>query len=159
MQNQSNFSDFSSLQEVINFFDNPDKCKAYLEVMRWGGHITCPHCSHDKVYTFKKTFNYKCAKCRKPFSVTKGTIFENSAIPLKKWYGAIYQLTTEERVTSIQLSKDLKITQKSAWFLLQRLRGAMWSSQFNRPLPVANELAINNEWSENTTGKSHQAYA
>ena len=132
---------FSNLLEVTAFFADNDRSKAYLEDLRWGGKITCPHCANDKIYTFAKRFTYKCAKCRKPFSVTKGTIFENSALSLQKWFAAVYLLTSHKKgISSMQLSKDLGITQKSAWFVLQRIRFAMRTKSFNAPLTNTVEI-------------------
>ncbi len=126
---------FSNLLEVTAYFADQDVCKAYLEELRWNSKTICPHCGNDKIYTFSKRFVYKCAKCRKPFSVTKGTIFENSPIPLQKWFASIYLLTSHKKgISSLQLSKDLGITQKSAWFVLQRIRFAMRTKSFNAPL-------------------------
>ena len=132
---------FSNLLEVTSYFADQDVCKAYLEELRWDGKITCPHCANNKIYTFSKRFVYKCAKCRKPFSVTKGTIFENSPIPLQKWFASVYLLTSHKKgISSLQLSKDIGITQKSAWFVLQRIRFAIRTKSFNAPLTNTVEI-------------------
>jgi len=102
-------------------FSDKETCKSYLAEMRWSNGITCPHCSHYKIYTMKN--NYKCAGCRKQFSVTKGTIFENSPIPLQKWFAAIWLITSHKKgISSLQLHRDIGVTQKTAWFMLHRLR-------------------------------------
>lgn len=126
--------DFENLIEVMMFFSDKDVCKEYLAEKRWGGKIVCPHCGYDeKIYTMKN--GYKCADCRKPFSVTKGTIFENSPIPLQKWFTAIWLITSHKKgISSLQLHRDLGITQKSAWFMLQRIRYAIQTKSFNAPL-------------------------
>jgi len=115
---QTSTKSFKNLIDVATYFSTPEVCKSYLETIRWNGKIVCPHCNNsEKIYTIKTGF--KCSSCRKPFSVTKGTIFENSAIPLQKWFVAIYIITSHKKgIASMQLSKDLSITQKSAWFML-----------------------------------------
>lgn len=131
---------FTNLIEVMMHFSDETTCKEYLCEMRWKDGIVCPHCANDgKIYTMKK--GYKCAKCRKPFSVTKGTIFENSAIPLQKWFAAVWLITSHKKgISSLQLHRDLGITQKSAWFLLQRIRFAVRTKSFNTPLMNTVEL-------------------
>jgi transposase-like protein len=135
---------FNNLIQATQYFSNKDVCIDYLTKLRWAdGVVTCAHCNHDKCYTLKgATKRYKCASCRKQFSATKGTIFENSAIPLQKWFVAIYILTSHKKgISSLQLSKDLGITQKSAWFMLQRIRFALQTKSFNAPM-LANNVEI-----------------
>lgn len=114
---------YNSIIEVARAFANEDVCKAHLEKLRWNGEITCPFCTHEKVY--KTDRGYKCAdkECKKKFTVTVGTIFENSKIPLSKWFVAIYLCTSHKKgVSSCQLAKDIDVTQKTAWFILHRIR-------------------------------------
>ncbi len=107
-------------------FPNDEVCIAYLEEQRWGKDSEnryCPHCGVYRTYKFKSGKLYKCADCRKQFTVTVGTIFEGSHIPLHKWFWAVFLNTSLKKgISSIQLSKYLEITQKSAWFMLQRIR-------------------------------------
>lgn len=126
---------FKNLIEVTEYFSDTQKCIEYLTQIRWKGNVTCPHCKHDKVYELKgKTKAYKCASCRKLFSVTKGTIFENSPITLQKWFVAMYLLLSHKKgISSCQLAKDISITQKSAWFLLHRIRFAVQTQSFEMP--------------------------
>lgn len=124
---------FSNLIEVMTHFSDKQTCKSYLSQMRWGGKTVCPHCGHDHCYTMKH--NFKCAKCRKQFSETKGTIFENSAVPLQKWFAAIWLITSHKKgISSLQLHRDIGVTQKTAWFMLQRIRFAVKTKSFNKPL-------------------------
>lgn len=135
MNNGKNNIDFSNLIEVTLYFSDLTRCKEFLAKMRWNGKPVCRHCKHeDKIYTLKNG-HYKCSKCRKPFSVTKGTIFENSPIPLQKWFVAIYLITSHKKgISSCQLARDINITQKSAWFVLQRIRFAIRTKDFSKPL-------------------------
>lgn len=138
MKAKENNGTFSNLVEVLMHFSTQETCKSYLENVRWNGNVTCPCCDSDHVYILKKQFTYKCGnkECKQNiFSVTKGTIFENSAIPLQKWFAAIWLMTSHKKgISSLQLSKDLGITQKSAWFVLHRLRYAVRTRDFNKPM-------------------------
>lgn len=116
---------FNNLIELLTYFKKEDTCKKYLEKIRWEGKLTCPYleCQHDKVYKCKG--RYKCANCERIYSVRVGTIFEDSKISLQKWFAAIYIVTSHKKgMSSTQLSKDLGVTQKTAWFMLQRIRAA-----------------------------------
>lgn len=127
---------------MMHFSDN-DTCKEYLEQMRWSNGIVCPKCGNEEraKRLNGKTHGYKCYACRKTFSVTKGTIFENSAIPLQKWFAGIWLITSHKKgISSLQLHRDLGITQKSAWFMLQRIRYAIRTKSFNAPLNGTVEL-------------------
>jgi len=120
-----NLRDFDSLYELVLYFDSEQKCEDHLAKVRWNGKTVCPHCSNsDRIGALKgKCKRYKCYGCRKKFSVKVGTIFHNSKLPLVKWYIAIFMFTSHKRgVSSHQLARDLKITQKSAWHMLHRIR-------------------------------------
>jgi len=123
---------------LINFhqqFPDEQACLDYLESIRWGKDRACPHCGSLKNYKFKSGKLFKCGDCKKQFTAKVGTIFTDTHIPLKKWFMAIYLLTSRKKGTSsVQMSKDLKITQKSAWFMLQRIRYAMSYGTFDKPL-------------------------
>lgn len=128
---------FKNLIEVTQYFSDKQKCIDYLTSIRWNdGNITCPHCGKDKVYALRgATKRFKCASCRKQFSATKGSIFENSPISLQKWFTAIYLLTAHKKgISSLQLSRDISVTQKTAWFMLQRIRYALKVKSFNAPV-------------------------
>lgn len=110
---------------LLAYFKDEQVCREYLEAIRWNGNIKCAYkeCSGEKVFKFSNGKTYKCAKCRKQFSVRVGTIFEDSKIPLQKWYAAIYLITAHKKgISSLQLHRDLGVTQKTAWFLLHRVR-------------------------------------
>ncbi len=116
---------FNNLKELILHFSDEKVCREHLEKRRWNGKPVCPHCHCDKIYKLKDEKTYKCAgkDCKKKFTVTVGTIFENTNIPLSTWFAAIYLATAHKKgISSVQLAKDLGITQKSAWFVLHRIR-------------------------------------
>lgn len=117
---------FRSLPELLDFFKDEQTCRTYLENTRWEGVPECPYCHHTgKMYRIENGKRFKCGnkKCHKKFSVTVGTIFEDTKVPLRMWFAAIYLMTAHKKgISSLQLSRDLNITQKSAWFVLHRIR-------------------------------------
>lgn len=115
---------YNSLIALLKAFPNEETCVRHLEMLRWPEGIVCPLCgSTRKVYRIKRGHAYKCADCQKQFSVRKGTIFEESLLPLQTWYAAIWLVTTNRKgIASTQLARELGITQKTAWFVLGRLR-------------------------------------
>lgn len=126
---------FDSLIQFLEVFGTEEACRDYLTKIIWKNGEYCPHCGSKKIYHFSNGKIHKCAHCRKQFSITVGTIFEDSKVPLKKWFMAIYLLTCHKKgISSLQLSRDLGVTQKTAWFMLQRLRYAMQTQEFTKPL-------------------------
>lgn len=112
---------FKCLPDLLNHFADENVCKSYLVEQRWNGNPTCPFCGSAPVYVTDR--GYKCKDCKKKFSVTVGTVFENSKISLRIWFAAIYLATAHKKgISSLQLHRDLGITQKTAWFVLHRIR-------------------------------------
>ena len=125
----------NNLIKISSYFNDKEVCKKHLENLRWtDGVITCPHCSHsEKIYRTNQGF--KCSSCKKRFSVTKGTIFENSPISLHKWFVAIWLLGSNKKgISSNQLARDIGVTQKSAWYMLHRIRYVFENESFDKPL-------------------------
>ncbi|MDE2759236.1 MAG: IS1595 family transposase [Paracoccaceae bacterium] len=127
-----------SLIELFQQFPNDQVAEEWFEVQRWGkvGKPThCPKCGCSgrlKKYDNRKTSPYHCADCRSYFSVRTNTVMSHSAIPLQKWVIGIYLWSTSLKgVSSMKLHRDLNITQKSAWFMAQRLREAWKQGDFN----------------------------
>ena len=115
--------EFKNLIELQKYFSNEDACWDYLESLRWNGETACPHCGSVKYYKFKNSRTYKCKDCKKKFNAKTGSIFENTKIPLSKWFVSIYLATSHKKgISSLQLSKDIGVTQKTAWFILHRIR-------------------------------------
>lgn len=117
-------SKYNSLIALLKAFPTEEVCVRHLEGLRWPKGIVCPLCgSTRKVYHIKRSHGYKCADCKKQFSVRKGTIFEESLLPLQTWFAAIWLVTTNRKgIASTQLARELGVTQKTAWFVLGRLR-------------------------------------
>ena len=123
--------DFNSLMEVMEYFTDEKKCLDYLMAQRFDGAIVCPHCASTKIYCFSDGMRYKCGSCRQQFTAKVGTIFEGSKIPMKKWFVAIYLVTSHKKgISSHQLAKDIKVTQKTGWFMLHRIRFALGQGSF-----------------------------
>lgn len=115
---------YNSLFALMEAFPNEESCVLHLEKLRWATAIVCPLCSSTrKIYKLKRDFNYKCADCNTQFSVRKGTIFEESRLPLRKWFMAAWLVTANRKgISSCQLAREIGVTQKTAWFMLGRLR-------------------------------------
>ncbi|MFM7403915.1 MAG: IS1595 family transposase, partial [Erythrobacter sp.] len=114
-----------SLYQFFQRFPNEEAARQYFERNRWGGEVHCPHCGSLSVAETKdhKPMPYRCRDCRKHFSVRTGTVLAESRLPLHKWLMAIYMMTTARKgIPSTQMARELGITQKSAWFLAQRIR-------------------------------------
>lgn len=106
-------------------FPDEQAAVAFVEKQIWGDSPVCPRCGGGSTAPRPKIKGHRCRKCDTNFTVRHGTIFENSRLPLQKWLYAIYLLQTARKgISSLQLSKELDITQKSAWFVLHRLREA-----------------------------------
>lgn len=114
---------FKSLPQLLDHFKDEKTCIEYYEKLRWNNTPYCPHCNSTKPY--KTNVGWKCSNkdCHKKFTVKIGTIFENSKIPFRIWFAAIYLCTAHKKgISSVQLAIDLNITQKTAWFVLHRIR-------------------------------------
>jgi len=114
--------EFYSLIDLVTTFTDEQSCIDHLTQLRWNGDIVSPFDASSKVYVCKGN-KYKCKNTGKYFNVKTGTMFDNTKIKLQKWFMAIYLITSHKKgISSLQLSRDIKITQKSAWFMLQRIR-------------------------------------
>jgi transposase-like protein len=124
----------TNLIEFYNEFATEEKCQDFLAKQRWGDEIICPKCGTVGIKAYKLTSGrLKCAECRSPFTVRMGSVFEDSKLPLQKWFFAIYLCTSLKKgVSSIQLSKYLGVTQKTAWFMLQRIRYVFENGTFEK---------------------------
>jgi transposase-like protein len=111
--------------QLFQMFPDAESARLYLESRLWENGAVCPSCASKERITARKGEFYRCNACKLDFTIRTGTIFERSHIPLHKWLYAMYLLVTARKgISSMQLAKEIGITQKSAWFLLQRLREA-----------------------------------
>lgn len=117
-------STISTLQ-LFQMFPDQETARVYLESRLWPKGVVCPSCVTSDRITVRKGGFYRCNQCKLDFTVRTATIFERSHVPLHKWIYAMYLLVTSRKgISSMQLAKEIGITQKSAWFVLQRLREA-----------------------------------
>ncbi len=125
----------TTLLAAVRYFEDEAVCRDFLAGLRWPNGVVCPFCQSDKVGHIATRSLWRCKDCRKQFSVKKGTIFEDSPIPLSKWLPAIWLYSAGKKGrSSHQLARDLGITQKSAWFMSHRIRLAMETESFDAPL-------------------------
>jgi transposase-like protein len=131
-------SEPKSLQEAILYFSNPDNCIDYLAVRRWPNGVICPTCGSDGVSAFNpKRRTWKCAKHhpKREFSVKVGTLIEESPIGLDKWMAATWMMSNcKNGISSYEIARDLKISQKTAWFMCHRIRLSLQDEFFGSKL-------------------------
>lgn len=115
-------TEFKSIIELLKAFPDEQTCINHLEVLRWNGDIVSPFDPTSKVYKCKDN-KYRCKNTGKYFNVRTATLFDNTKVELRKWFLAIYIVTSHKKgISSLQLSRDIDVTQKTAWFMLQRIR-------------------------------------
>lgn len=113
---------FNSLIALVNHFNCQKKCIEFLIEQRWNGQAVCPYCGGTHCYR-RSDGRFICKGCGDNFSVLVGTIFENTKVPLTKWFMAMYLISSHKKgISSLQLSRDISVTQKTAWFMLQKIR-------------------------------------
>jgi transposase-like protein len=124
----------TSLIEAVRFFSDLDVCHAKMEAVKWpDGVVTCPKCGGTKIGRIASRRMYQCKDCRKQFSVKVGTIFEDSPLGLDKWFVAVWVIVNAKNgISSYEIGRALGISQKSAWFMLHRIRTAMKTGSFEK---------------------------
>lgn len=157
-------TNFQSILDLIETFSTEQVCINHLEELRWNGNIISPFDPTSKVYKCKNN-KYRCKNSGKYFNVKTNTLFDNTKIKLQKWFLAIYLVTSHKKgISSIQLSKDIHVTQKTAWFMLQRIRncfGLESDSKLDNEVEVdetyiggKNKNRHNNKKFKNSQGRS-----
>lgn len=116
-----------TLLSLLDRFPDEASCVEHFEKLRWPDGPICQWCGEDKgFYRIARGHKLRCKSCSRDFSVRKGTIFEDSRLPLRKWLAAIWLLSTNRKgIPSTQLAREIGVTQKTAWFMLQRIRKSM----------------------------------
>ncbi|MCA1621400.1 MAG: IS1595 family transposase [Acidobacteria bacterium] len=117
-----------TLQEAIKYFSDPEACTTFVAMMRWPDGVTCPYCAGKALSYLSTVRKWKCMNktCHKQFSAKVGTVMEDSPIGLDKWLAAMWMIANDKNgISSYEIHRALDITQKSAWFLLHRIRLAM----------------------------------
>ena len=124
-----------TLLEAVKYFSDLDVCRGFLAHLRWPDGITCPSCGSFDISDMPTRKMWRCKLCKRQFSVKVGTIFEDSPIGLDKWLPAVWALASAKNgVSSHELARSIGVTQKTAWFVLQRIRLAMQTKGFEAPL-------------------------
>ena len=135
--------------ELFDLFPDEESARVYLEGRLWPNGTVCPTCQAQDRITPRANGYYRCNACQLDFTVRTGTIFERSHVPLHKWVYAMYLLVTARKgISSLQLAKEIGVTQKTAWFVLGRLREACGGEIEN-----AGTISPTRITGKNTTGR------
>lgn len=123
-----------SLLEAVRYFSDLGVCHQYMRKIKWAdGKPVCPHCESDRIGEIATRHLFRCKDCRKQFSTKVDTIFEDSPLGLDKWFVAVWCIANAKNgISSHELGRALDITQKSAWFMLHRIREAMKTGSFRK---------------------------
>ena len=115
-----------NLMKLIEQFGTDEKCRERLELTRWPNGVECPRCNGKKISKISEREQFHCNQCQYHFSVTTGTIFHDSHLPLQKWFLAIYLMTESKKgISALQIKRTLDIAYQTAWHLCHRIRAAM----------------------------------
>ncbi|MBA3351642.1 MAG: IS1595 family transposase [Blastocatellia bacterium] len=115
-----------NLVSLIDRFHDEDACRKYMEELRWPDGAKCPRCDSDKLSRIKKRQQFDCDSCRYQFSVTAGTIFHDTHLPLWKWFLAVYLIVEAKKgISANQLKRTIGVSYKTAWYLCHRIRAAL----------------------------------
>lgn len=146
----------NTLLEAVRYFSDDQTCIDFVAALRWeNGIVLCPHCGSDKTgfLATRKIFKCKNKDCRKQFSVKVGTIFEDSAVKLDKWLTAIWLIANAKNgISSYELHRSIGITQKSAWFMLHRIRLAMDQGSVDK---LSGTVEADETWIGGNANKMH----
>lgn len=116
-----------NLSILMEHYGCEDKCRAYLEGLRWPEGVECPRCRSNKISRIVKRNQFDCDSCRYQFSVKSGTVFHDSHLPLSKWFLAVYIMGESKKgMSANQLKRMLNVSYKTAWYLCHRIRSAMF---------------------------------
>lgn len=130
--------------QIFEMFPDEATARTYLESRLWPNGPVCPTCASSERLTQRKNGFYRCNQCQLDFTIRTGTIFGRSHIPLHKWLYAMYLLVTARKgISSMQLAKEIGVTQKSAWFMLHRLREACAGCEVDsmKPPKILDQMA------------------
>ena len=132
------------LPTLIEQFGSEEKCRDFLEQLRWPNGVECPRCGSGSVSRIETRKQFDCNECRYQFSVTAGTVFHDSHLPLWKWFLAIYLVGESKKgISGKQLERVLGVSYKTAWYLGHRIRSAM---EEDSPIPLRGIVEIDETW-------------
>jgi transposase-like protein len=147
-----------TLQAAVKHFSDEQVCIDTVAALRWPNGPQCPACGHKEHYYLKTQKRWKCKECYKQFTVKLGTIFEDSPIALDKWLIALWMLVNcRNGVSSYEIARDLGVTQKSAWFMLQRLRLALQSGTITKLGGPGNEVELDEAYVGGSVRNMHKS--
>ena len=130
---------FNSIIDIVKAYPTEQSCIEHLESLRWNGNVVSPFYATSKVYKCKGN-KYRCKNTGKYFNVRTATLFDNTKVELRKWFVAIWIVTSHKKgISSLQLGRDIDVTQKTAWFMLQRIRrcfGCEYNSELNNEVEI-----------------------
>lgn len=146
----------ATLLEAVRYFSDIDNCNAFMREIKWpGGKIVCPKCGYDNCVEVKGRPKLQCNKCRCQFSYKVGTIFEDSPLGLDKWFVAVWSIANcKNGISSHELGRAIGVTQKTAWFMLHRIRKAMESGSFHK---LAGEVESDETFIGGAAANMHKA--
>ncbi len=125
MKNIKEPKDISVVEFLTKRFPTEQSAVDFFAAKRWNGEVKCPYCKNEKIYIMAGAQPYRCAVCKRRFTVKTGTIMEGSHVEVRMWLFAMYLMGVSRKgISSIQLAKQIGVTQKSAWFMAQRIREA-----------------------------------
>lgn len=123
-----------NLLTLFDKFNTDDKCRDYLEALRWPTGVACLRCGDTNVAEIKGRSQWHCRSCNHHFSVTAGTIMHDSHLPLRKWFAAVYLMCESRKgMSANQLKRTLGVQYRTAWYLCHRIREAMGNDPFTGP--------------------------
>jgi transposase-like protein len=122
-----------TLLEAVRYFSDPATCLTFMVQMRWPSGVECPYCASKEVSFLSTRRIWKCKECRKQFSAKVGTIFEDSPIGFDKWLPAVWMIVNDKNgISSYEIHREIGVTQKTAWFMMHRIRLAMRRGTFSK---------------------------
>src|SRR5690606_22105306 len=122
---------YKSYEDLLLHLRTEENARRYLAYVRWGGNPKCSHCEHQGPCSYESSRKvFYCGSCSKQFSVTKGTIFERTHIPILTWFKAMFEIANGS-ISSVRLSKKLQVNQRTAWKVEQKIRQCLKDDLYN----------------------------
>lgn len=145
-----------NLVKLVELFHSEDRCRSYLEELRWPDALACLRCGNTSISRIKARDQYECNSCRYQFSVLTNTIFHDTHLPLNKWFMAVYLMCEGKKgVSANQLKRTLNIAYRTAWYLSHRIRNAMAQARSDVP-KLTDTIEVDETWvGGKVVGKGH----